>query len=391
MLAAPNMFPTLRRRRSDRRGNIVVLTAVLLVVILACVAFAVDVGYLCLVRTQSQNSADAAAMAAAWELLDERRNGDDWALEDVASEAREVGFDYATRNKVCGSGPLLDQNTSNHPKGDLVFGRLNSNGQMSTYGNLREHNAVLVRAGRTSALNSPLNLFFARCLGFDTVDVTAEAVATFRDGISGFRATPETGNTTLIPFAVHVDVWRDLMSGKVGTDNFTVDPEANQVAGGSDGILELDIYPSNTGSSGNVGTLQIGDPNNGTPEISNQIANGISEGDLGFQGGEFRVGPCSGDPGISGGIKQGLAQAIGKPCSIALYDSISGGGNNSVYNVVGFAGIRVVDFRLGNDQTESAGEGSHRVVLQPSVVVDDAAIAGDSSSYSVYQPVVLAK
>jgi hypothetical protein len=278
----------------------------------------------------------------------------------------------------------LDRNADNQPNGNLVFGRLNSNGEMSTFGNLREHNAVFVRIGRTEELNGSLSLFFARCLGFKSADVTAEAVATFRDGISGFRPTSKTGNTSLIPFAVDVDVWGQLMDGKLGTDDWTVDPKANRVTSGGDGTLELNFYPSATGSSGNFGTLEIGDPNNGIGEISSQIVSGISEADLAFEGGEFGVGSCPGDPGVSGGLKHALSQVIGKPCSIALYDSVSGTGNNSVYNIVGFAGIRVVDYWLEDDEDD-------RVVLQPSVIVDDSAIAGSSESYSVYQPVVLAR
>ena len=389
-ITASTIFPRSHRNHRDRRGSILVLAAFFLVILSVCVAFAIDLGYLCLARSRAQNAADVAAMAAAWELLDERRLRDDWAREELDDEARDVAIDYAARNKVCGSGPLLDRNAANHPNGDLVFGRFDSNGQMSTYGNLREQNAVFVRISRTTELNGPVNLFFAPCLGIESADVTAEAVATFRDGISGFRATPKTGNTSLIPFAVHIDVWRQLMAGTVGTDDWTVDPETDQVAGGSDGILELTFYPNDTGSSGNFGTLQIGDPNNGTAELSNQIANGISEADLAFQGGEIGVGSCPGNPGISGGIKHGLSQMIGKPRSIALYDTVSGSGSNSVYNVVGFAGMRVVDFWLGDDE-EPENEEDYRVVLQPAVVVDDAAIAGDSSSYSVYQPVVLAK
>lgn len=383
--------PTRRRRRPNRRGSILILTAVLLVIVLACVAFAIDSGYMFLVRSQSQNAADAAAMAAAWHLLDERMHADYQRQQELFNEAREVGFDYATRNRVCGGGRALDRNTSNHPKGDLVFGRYQSGGQMSTFGNTREYNAVFARVGRTSANDASLSLFFARCLGFESADISAEAIALFRDGISGFRPNPDTGNTSLIPFAVHVDIWEDLMDGRVGSDNWTVDPDANFVAGGSDGILELNIYPTNTGASGNFGTLQIGNPNNGTPELNGRIADGISEGDLAFQGGEMGLGPCPGDPGISSGIKQGLAQTLGQPRSIALYDSVSRQGGNTSYNIVGFAGVRVVDFWLGGGETEESTDAGKRVVLQPSVVVDDSAIAGGGSSYTVYQPVVLAR
>ncbi len=52
----------------SRRGAIAALAAVLMVVVIGMVAFAVDIGYLCVVQTQAQAAADAAAMAGAMSL-----------------------------------------------------------------------------------------------------------------------------------------------------------------------------------------------------------------------------------------------------------------------------------------------------------------------------------
>src|SRR5687768_18568788 len=51
-----------------RQGNIVVLSAVLLVAMVAMAAFAVDLGYIADAKTELQRSADAAALAAAARL-----------------------------------------------------------------------------------------------------------------------------------------------------------------------------------------------------------------------------------------------------------------------------------------------------------------------------------
>jgi len=53
----------LRSRR--RRGNILVLSVFLMILMMAMVAFAVDIGYLCLARAELQRTADSAADAAA--------------------------------------------------------------------------------------------------------------------------------------------------------------------------------------------------------------------------------------------------------------------------------------------------------------------------------------
>jgi hypothetical protein len=355
----------------------------------AFVAFAVDMGYMYVARTELQRSADAAAIASAWGLLDDSRFGGDGALAEVEAAARTEAARYTTLNQVCNKIPKVDLNGANNPQGDVVFGRLMDDGNMSTYGNAEKYNAVKVSVRRSQEINGEVPLFFARILGFDSAEVTAEATATFRDGIAGFRPTEKTGNTTLIPFALHVDVWQTFLSGDAGSDDWQVDSETDGVWRGSDGIPELDIYPNATGSAGNFGTLNIGDSNNGTPELSAQMANGISQADLAFHGGQMGLGPCSGDPGISGGIQHGLKDAVGKPRTIALYDTVSSSGSNSVYNIVGFAGIRVVDFWLDGDKP--VDEFNYRVTVQPAVVVDDSALSGAGTSYSVYQPVVLAK
>src|SRR3954464_340982 len=51
--------------RRERRGAVVVFAAVLIVVLLAMIAFALDMGYIVLVRTQLQTAADSAALAGA--------------------------------------------------------------------------------------------------------------------------------------------------------------------------------------------------------------------------------------------------------------------------------------------------------------------------------------
>ena len=59
------MKTQLRLRNRSRRGATLVLAAFLMVMLLGMVAFAVDCGYMVLVRSQLQGAADSAAMAAA--------------------------------------------------------------------------------------------------------------------------------------------------------------------------------------------------------------------------------------------------------------------------------------------------------------------------------------
>ena len=53
------------RTSHSRRGAVAVLAAFMMVFLMGMVAFAVDIGYLCVVQTQAQAAADAAALAGA--------------------------------------------------------------------------------------------------------------------------------------------------------------------------------------------------------------------------------------------------------------------------------------------------------------------------------------
>ena len=60
----------LKSRSARRRGAVVPLMALMLVFILGVVAFAVDIGYMVVVRQELQNAADSSALAGASQLAD---------------------------------------------------------------------------------------------------------------------------------------------------------------------------------------------------------------------------------------------------------------------------------------------------------------------------------
>jgi hypothetical protein len=74
----------------------------------------------------------------------------------------------------------------------------------------------------------------------------------------------------------------------------------------------------------------------------------------------------------------------GKPRTICLYTTVSGNGNNAMFTIVGFVGVRIVDYNF---------QGSNKCILiQPANVADSTAISGNNStSYNVYQPVTLVR
>src|SRR5579859_1365851 len=62
-------------RNKSRQGAVTVLTALLLVPLLAMVAFSIDVAYMVRVKAQLQNAADACALAGALKAMTPQFSG----------------------------------------------------------------------------------------------------------------------------------------------------------------------------------------------------------------------------------------------------------------------------------------------------------------------------
>jgi len=102
-----------RIRQSRRRGAVAVLAAIMLVMVLAMAAFAIDVDYLLLAKSELQRSADAAALAAAWELIDENALTGSSAISTIESNVRSVASQFGTLNPVLQQNPAI-------PDSDIV-------------------------------------------------------------------------------------------------------------------------------------------------------------------------------------------------------------------------------------------------------------------------------
>jgi hypothetical protein len=257
-------------------------------------------------------------------------------------------------------------------------------------------NSVHVIVRRNSIRNGPVLLQFAPILGRHLAELGAEATATFKDGVTGYKVTPESGNAELLPLALHTQSWSNMLSHAVTTgDNYTYNPETGQVTPGPDGIFELNLYPGSGDAQlppGNFGTVDIGSESNSTQDIIRQITYGVSEEDLAYHGGELSLGEngtlmLKGDTGVSAAIRSALVAIKGKARAIPLFSSASKPGNNAEFTISGFGGIRVMDVKLTGAMKNKA------VIVQPAFCVDDAAITGpgSGSSYFVYQPARLTR
>jgi Flp pilus assembly protein TadG len=385
---------------SDRRGNVIVLTAVMMIAFLAMISFAVDIGYLNTTKVELQRTADSAAMAATWELVRSESSPNDAMTTQIAN-ARTKAAQFAAANPVCTAAPVLDANTGNSTSGDIVVGYLASASSSLDTLQLTNANAVQVRVRKTAASsNGNVPLFFARAMGINHTEMSAEATATLTSNFGGFKTPPNGGNLQILPFALDKDTWDDLLAGG-GNDQWKAtdsptsdDPFHKNISSGSDGVREVNLYPQSTGSPGNRGTVDIGSSNNSTSDIARQIVDGISADDLNRApfNGELKFDSngklyLNGDTGISAGVKDELASIIGQPRIIPIFEQVQSPGNNATYTIVEFAGVRIMDVSLTGKMS------SKRLIVQPAKIVVYGGIpaTGTTKSWYVYSPAWLVR
>jgi Flp pilus assembly protein TadG len=166
-----------RRTAQPRRGAILVLSAFMLILILAFAAFTVDVGWITLAKAQLQNAADSGAMAAALEL---GSLGDDPEAEQIA---RQAASDMAALHRVGEQDSLVLD-----PDADVLLGRRVWNSGSGTYSfewgpTAKPYNCVKVTARReqiAGGADRRLPLFLAPVIGHEHASVAESAIATFQ-------------------------------------------------------------------------------------------------------------------------------------------------------------------------------------------------------------------
>jgi len=143
--------------RAARRGATLVLAALLMIAMLGMVAFAVDCGYMSLVRGQLQVAADSAAMAAAQ------------VMGSSQSNPVQTAKDFAAYH-VAGGRNVSLQNS------DVEYGVWNPNSQTFTPSS-SVGNALRISAKLDAAHGGQAPLFFGRAFGLTGFDGQAQAIA----------------------------------------------------------------------------------------------------------------------------------------------------------------------------------------------------------------------
>ena len=355
-----------------------------MIVLFAFLALAVDVGYLCVVRTELQRTADVGALGGAGALYRPTATlaSAGYYLPPDPTAARQAARQIVRQNPTGGRLVDVDLNLANAPAGDIVIGQLvNPADQSGTLdATASTPNTVCVRVPLTmDGMNGAVQLFFARMLGIESTDMSASAMATI-------------WYPALLPFATSEDNWNTLGSGGAG-DEYAYQPGSGSfgVVGGSDGVAEIVMFPGpwDDGSEvppGNFGVIQIGPEGSVLTALRRQIDQGPSVHDMASHGGRLEAGDLvPGETGLKSSTKHAFlggyvdgrdfSGILSRVRQLPLYESVSGNGANATYTLARFVAVRVmainIDGRWRTQSGDTEGEEIEGIRVQPVTETED--------------------
>jgi hypothetical protein len=336
-----------------------------------------------------RRSADAASLAGCWELYRQMQNG--VSPLNAGPAARQVSSEYVAANRVANSAMSVDTGVQSQEVQVGYLASLGSDAPLSANADL-PFLAVQVSLAKTAERNGQVPFFFGKIFGKAGQNMASTSTAVMAQRVNGFALPPNSSACLqLLPFALDLDSWNAAKAG-VGDDAYRYDAASREVVPGSDGVVELNLYPKGTGAPGNRGTVDIGGANNSTADISRQIVHGISQSDLNSLGKPLALDSCgslqlNGDTGISAGVKDELASIIGQTRVLPVFSKVTGNGNNATYTIVKWVGVRILDVQLTGPLS------GKKVVAEPAPIITQYITVGESigSSDGVFSPVLLTR
>jgi Flp pilus assembly protein TadG len=392
---------------------VVPLFALLVVVLMGMLAFSIDLGWIALVKTDLQVTADAAALAGAEQLqqlyVQYFSPGQTNQQAILATASTNTGAancpmfaaeQVAARNKAGNvSIQVRDQ--------DVTFSFNNGNGDFDQ--NYQAHggfpNSVTVTTRRDSTLNSPVSLFFGPIFGWSNKELQATATATIFSGDVTSLQVVQGGSVGphILPIALDFNIWTKFYTSG------GVSPDGN-VHLGPNGSPQLYVYAlgpwdpaGGTKTPGSFGLIDTGVPATSTPAFRNWITNGETPNDINYllNQGLLPVSTSSPKqwtvgPGVESTLVSNFDGQMGNPNLIPLfvpynvptqgpgyapwlngfiaeyynlttqYAAGMSGGSNATYGVVGFAAVTI-------SQADASGS-NMSISIQPMALVDPTAV-----------------
>ncbi|PAY15492.1 hypothetical protein CKO51_31590 [Rhodopirellula sp. SM50] len=381
-VARPTVPPRKRRSTKRRKGSALVFSVFLVAGLLVVSAIAIDFGHINVSRSEVKRTADAAALSACWELFDGVVEGK--SASTVQCDIADSASSIAAKNVVSSRAPTLNTSTDI----EIGFYDRNNPGALDT-SDPSQFNAVRVNVRQTDANQQAIPLFFGSVTGRATQSLQGASTAALFKTISGFHKPNKAGETIdILPITLDEETWA-LVKTKQTQDEYCY--SNGQIQSGCDGYYECSLYPTGTGAPGNRGTVDIGGANNSTTDIRRQILSGISAQDMDDLGRELNFDEShqielNGDTGISAGIKAELQQIVGQPRIIPIFRKVQGNGNNAMYTIVAWEGIRVLSVKLTGPMNKK------HLTIQPCPMIAKYSIFSDQTvdeSEFLFTPVML--
>lgn len=329
----------------EQRGGVAILIGLCAIVLFGFVALVIDLGYGLVARNELHNVADAAALAATRQLgriyvaMTPAEQQTYVLTSTDGSDVRNEAINVAVMNYAAGQNVTVDVN-------DIEIGQWDQATKTLTVTDSKP-NAVRVKARRDGTVNGPISTFFARIIGHDTMNVTANATAALTGLGKAFEGELD------LPVGIDVELWKnpdacgtDIVFYPTGTDScagwttFDETPSSSSTLrymldGMTDGTYQS---PELTASGGAGATVEF---------IGGNVSSALPDLKTLFDTKKLTVDPETGES---------LATPYWDALVVVYDDGEAGCGNVSGANrVVGFARIRITQVLAPPDGQYIAG------------------------------------
>ncbi|HYV39777.1 MAG TPA: TadE/TadG family type IV pilus assembly protein [Gemmataceae bacterium] len=359
--------------RRQRRGAVAPMAALLAAFMIGMVAFAVDLGWMVLVKSDLQNAADSAALAGVKPLMDGYvqyqltvlPSAKVTVLNTALANARTYAKRYAGYNAAGGVNSLTLNDS------DIEFGVTDASGAYTAIsGTSTFPNTIKVILRRDSSSNGALGLYFAPIFGITTVSLNASAAACMYGGTANSFVSNPTANVSVLPITYDKDSWQIFtLTG--------LDPDGRLTT--YNGYPALQIYPS-IKAPGNFGQLSLDASHVGASVEIDWVNNGVASSDISglknanlipLSSHDTTKWDWQGDTGLKQSLISAINAKAGQQFVLPLFNPYSdsptytapsysagtGQGSNYFFQITQFVGIVIVPSN-GN------------VIVQPVAMVD---------------------
>jgi hypothetical protein len=376
------MFLTDRQKCRSRRGAMMIVVALLIVVLCGIMGMAVDLGRLAVCRTQLQNAADSAALAGVSALGTDNLIITPLYVNQVSdiNSMRTLAQTFAQNNHYDLNGGrtiVLDKNA------DVDVGVLATpitpTSAFSTPA-LGPYNSVRIRTYINSTHGGNLGLLFAPVMGQNSASLQASSVATVElHTIASYQANSNSPSP-ILPITMSYSDWQKMVNNQTGVDSLAYPTSVGMVVLGPDGLQEQQLYPGSNVTSSNNGLLQFGVGSHSDSILQSQILNGPTYDQVTAQwppNGSPNWSPqhtvvIGADPGWRASNFDDLASIVGQVRLIPINDGTSpGNGANGQYTIVMLAPVRIMSSVKG-------GKNNGYAMVQTAVINDPSVVPSNT-------------